>query len=134
MQLIMFTKHLAGLDVPLIIDALHSAGMDGADLCVRDGYPVNPGNVESALPAVAKKFAGAALKIPLVTAPGDFSRPDIDYAERLYAACAEAGVRHIKLGYWHWRPGHPSPPSSRCALLTGRGWSSAPPSATICGS
>jgi sugar phosphate isomerase/epimerase len=38
----------------------------------------------------------------LVTAPTDLTRPDVEYAERLYAACGEAGVRHIKLGYWHW--------------------------------
>ena len=105
MRFIMFTKHLEGLDVPGIIEALQSVGVDGADLCVRDGYPVNPGNIATALPAAAKQFAAAGLSIPLVTAPGDFSRPDIDYAERYYAACGEAGVKHIKLGYWHWKPG-----------------------------
>ena len=105
MQFIMFTKHLEGLDVSGIIDALQSVGVDGADLCVRNGYPVNPGNIETALPAAAKQFAAAGLSIPLVTAPGDFNRPDIDYTERYYAACGEAGVKHIKLGYWHWKPG-----------------------------
>ena len=43
MKFIMFTKHLQGLDVPDIIEALHSVGVQGADLCVRSGYPVNPG-------------------------------------------------------------------------------------------
>ena len=105
MKLIMFTKHLEGLDVAGIIEALNAVGVDGADLCVRDGYPVNPENIETALPAAAKQFAAAGLSIPLVTAPGDFNRPQIDYAERYYAACGEAGVKHIKLGYWHWRPG-----------------------------
>jgi sugar phosphate isomerase/epimerase len=102
----MFTKHLEGLDVPQIIDALKSVGVQGADLCVRPGYPVNPENATTALPAAAKAFAQAGLVIPLVTTPGDFTRPDIDYAERLYAACEEAGVQHVKLGYWHWTPKH----------------------------
>lgn len=102
MQLIMFTKHLEGLDVPGIIEALQSVGVDGADLCVRNGYPVNPDNVETALPAAARQFEEAGLSIPLVTAPGDFNRPDIEYAERYYAACGEAGVKHVKLGYWRW--------------------------------
>ncbi|MEZ4710073.1 MAG: sugar phosphate isomerase/epimerase [Caldilineaceae bacterium] len=105
MQLIMFTKHLEGLDVPAIIEALNAVGVDGADLCVRNGYPVNPENIATALPAAARQFAAAGLSIPLVTAPGDFNRPDIDYAERYYAACGEAGVKHVKLGYWHWQPG-----------------------------
>jgi len=104
-QFIMFTKHLEGLAVDGIIEALQSVGVSGADLCVRAGYPVNPDNIATALPAAAKRFAEAGLSIPLVTAPGDFNRPDIDYAERYYAACGEAGVKQIKLGYWHWRPG-----------------------------
>ncbi len=105
MQFIMFTKHLAGLDVCGLIKALQAVGVDGADLCVRPGYPVNPENIERALPAAAKQFAEAGLSIPLVTAPGNFNRPDIDDAERYYAACGEAGVKHIKLGYWHWKSG-----------------------------
>ena len=99
---IMFTKHLEDLDVPGIIAALQSVGVQGADLCVRDGYPVNPSNIATALPEAAKQFAVAGLAIPLVTAPGDFNRPEIDYAEEYYAALSAAGVGHVKLGYWHW--------------------------------
>ena len=105
MKFIMFTKHLEGLDIPAIIDALSSVGVAGADLCVRPGYPVNPDNAETALPAAAQRFADAGLSIPLITTPGDFTRPDVSYAERLYAACAAAGVGFVKLGYWHWAVG-----------------------------
>ncbi|MSS70823.1 MAG: sugar phosphate isomerase/epimerase [Candidatus Latescibacteria bacterium] len=103
MKFIMFTKHLEGLDVPGIIKSLKSVGVEGADLCVRPGYPVNPENVEKALPETARLFAAEGLSIPLVTTPGDFVTPDVSYAERLYAACGKAGVGHIKLGYWHWK-------------------------------
>jgi sugar phosphate isomerase/epimerase len=104
MEFVMFTKHLQGLDVPGIIEALQSVGVEGADLCVRPGYPVGPENIERALPAAARQFAAEGLSIPLVTAPTGLTRPDVDYAERLYAACGEAGVGHVKLGYWHWSP------------------------------
>lgn len=104
MKKIMFTKHLEGLDVAGIIKGLKAATVEGADLCVRPGYPVNPENITKALPEAAKAFADEGLVIPLVTAPGDFTRPDIDYAEAFYGACGEAGVGHIKLGYWHWTP------------------------------
>ena len=78
---IMFTKHLEGLDVPGIIDALQSVGVQGADLCVRDGYPVNPGNIATALPEAAKRFADEGLSIPLVTAPGDFRAERTSYIQ-----------------------------------------------------
>ena len=102
MKYIMFTKHLQGLEVPGIMEALKSVGVEGADLAVRPGYPVNPDNVDRDLPKVAKQFADEGLCIPLVTTPGDFTAPDMDYAERMYAGCGEAGVENIKLGYWHW--------------------------------
>lgn len=105
MHLIMFTKHLEGLGLPELIDALHAANVNGADLCVREGYPVAPSNAETALPAAAKAFADAGLSIPLVTGPTDLTTPDVDYVESLYAACGEAGVKHIKLGYWRWHLG-----------------------------
>jgi len=102
MKFIMFTKHLEGLDIPDIMKALKSVGVDGADLCVRPGYPVNPDNVDRDLPKVAKQFANEGLCIPLVTTPGDFLSVDVPYVERMYSACGEAGVGNIKLGYWHW--------------------------------
>ena len=104
MKFIMFTKHLEGLEIPEIMKSLKSAGVEGADLCVRPGYPVNPENVDKALPEAARRFTGEGLCIPLVTTPGDFVTPSVDYADRLYAACGKAGVGHIKLGYWHWSP------------------------------
>ena len=104
MKYIMFTKHLEGLELPEIMKALKSVGVEGADLCTRPGYPVNPENAATELPKAAKMFADEGLSIPLITTPGDFTTPDVDYAESLYAAAGEAGVKHIKLGYWHWKP------------------------------
>jgi sugar phosphate isomerase/epimerase len=98
---IMFTKHLEGWDLGQIIDGLQRGGVQGADLCVRPGYPVTPENAAVELPAAARRFADAGLSIPLITTPGDFVDPGMDYAESLFAACAEAGVQFVKLGYWY---------------------------------
>jgi sugar phosphate isomerase/epimerase len=105
MKFIAFTKHFEGKDVAGLIEALQFIGVEGADLCVRPGYPVHPENAPTALPAAARAFAEAGLSIPMITTPGDFTRADLDYAEPLFAACQAAGIGLIKLGYWHWQPG-----------------------------
>lgn len=102
---IMFTKHLTGWGLEQIIDGLKHAGVEGADLCVRPGYPVNPENAKTELPKAAKMFADNGLCIPLITTPGDFTEAGIDYAEPLLEACAEAGVKLVKLGYWYMEEG-----------------------------
>jgi sugar phosphate isomerase/epimerase len=102
---IMFTKHLEGWDLCQIIAGLKSAGVEGADLCVRPGYPVNPENAKTDLPAAAKRFADEGLCIPLITTPGDFTDAGMDYADSLFEACAEAGVKFVKLGYWYMEEG-----------------------------
>lgn len=102
MKYIMFTKHLEGLDVAGIINALKSVGVEGADLCVRPGYPVNPENADKQLPAAAKQFTDEGLSIPLVTTPTSFLDPKDTDVQRVYAACGEAGVANLKVGYWHW--------------------------------
>jgi len=101
----MFTKHLEGWDLGRIIAGLKSAGVDGADLCVRPGYPVTPENAPTELPAAARRFADEGLCIPLITTPGDFTDATMDYARPLFEACAEAGVKLVKLGYWYMEEG-----------------------------
>ena len=105
MKFIMFTKHLESKAVPGLIKALKSVGVEGADLCVRPKYPVNPENAPTALPGAAKAFAAEGLSIPLITTPGDFTDPGIPYTEPLFAACREAGTGLIKLGYWTMEDG-----------------------------
>ena len=97
---IMFTKHLEGKDIGGLIEALKFVGVEGADLCVRPNYPVTPENAPKELPKAARAFAQAGLNVPLVTTPTRYTDPKERTVEPLFAACAEAGVRFVKLGYW----------------------------------
>jgi sugar phosphate isomerase/epimerase len=103
MKLVMFTKLLKGMEPSQLADTMLDLGFDGFDLCVRPGYPINPENVSTALPAAAKQWAARGLTVGLVTTNFDFTDPTKPEVEPLLAACAEIGCRRIKLGYWVWR-------------------------------
>lgn len=103
MQFVLFTKMLRDLDVGRLADTIQDLGFDGFDLAVRPGYPVNPDNVGTALPAAAKEWTNRGLTVGLVTTNFDFVDPAKPEVEPLLAASAEAGIRRIKLGYWVWR-------------------------------
>ena len=100
----MFTKHLQEYDLKKLVTALKSIGLDGADLCVRPGYPVTPENCDRMLKEAVNAFAAEGMSIPLVTTPGNFRDPAGAMSEKLFAACAAAGVKLIKLGYWVLEP------------------------------
>jgi sugar phosphate isomerase/epimerase len=97
---IVFTKHLKDLSVEQLIEGLKSVGADGADLCVRPGYPVDPDNAPVELPKAAEAFRAAGLAIPMVTTPTDLTNAATGYVEPLFRACGEAGVGLLKPGYW----------------------------------
>jgi sugar phosphate isomerase/epimerase len=103
MRFVYFTKLLQGLDVPGLVAFLKEAGLDGADLAVRPGYPVTPDNAVAELPRVARTFRDEGLVIGLVTAPTDLTDPDGAAARNLFEASAKAGVAAVKVGYFPYR-------------------------------
>jgi sugar phosphate isomerase/epimerase len=105
MQYIYFTKTMKTLGVPQMIEALKAMGADGADLCVRDGYAVNPGNAKTELPKAAAAFQRAGLSVPMISLPTGLHNPNDPSAEVLFAACHDAGVPYLKPGYWGFRQG-----------------------------
>ena len=50
MKLILFSKMLKDRSIDALADLAASLGIDGYDLAVRPGHPVNPDNVAAALP------------------------------------------------------------------------------------
>jgi sugar phosphate isomerase/epimerase len=103
MRYVYFTKTLQTLDLPGTIGFLKEAGLDGADLTVRPGYPVTPDNVAAELPKAAKLFQDAGLVIGLVTGPTNLNDPANATAKSLFEACGKAGVPAIKIGYFNYK-------------------------------
>lgn len=104
MRYVYFTKTLQNLDVPSLISFCKETGLDGVDMAVRPGFPVNPDNAVSELPRAAKAFADAGLIIGLVSLPTNLTDPDNQAAKPVFEACARAKVPAVKLGYFGYRP------------------------------
>ncbi|MBL8793986.1 MAG: sugar phosphate isomerase/epimerase [Planctomycetia bacterium] len=103
MRYVYFTKTLQALDLAGMIAFLKEAGLDGADLAVRPGYPVTPDNVAVELPKAAKAFQDAGLTIGLVTAPTNLNDAESLIARTIFEACGKAGVPAIKIGYFTYK-------------------------------
>jgi len=100
MDYIFFSKMLQKQSIEELIGSLRFIGADGVDLTVRPGYPVEPDTVAQTLVPAAQTIRAAGLSVPMITTPGDFTSSALPYAEPLFAACGEAGIRLVKLGYW----------------------------------
>jgi sugar phosphate isomerase/epimerase len=103
MRLVYFTKLLKSLDVAGLIGFCQDAGLAGVDLAIRPGYPIHPDNVAEELPRAAKAFAEAGLTIGMATTATDITDANSDAAKKLFDACAKAGVRHVKIGYFPYK-------------------------------
>jgi sugar phosphate isomerase/epimerase len=103
-DVILFTKLFRDLPIPALGELVRGFGLDGLDLCVRPGYPVNPENAPETLPIAAQEMARQGLHIPMVTGSLDLTRPDDPTAETMLRAMDAAGVRLLKLGYVFWDP------------------------------
>ena len=103
MQYLYFTKSLQALDIPGVIAFLKDAGLDGADMAVRPGYPVTPDNAAMELPKAAKAFKDAGLVIGLVSTPTTLNDPDVAASKIVFEACARAEVPAVKVGYFPYQ-------------------------------
>ena len=98
--IVIFTKHFKELDLKDLAGAIKEAGAEGADLCVRPGFPVEPSKAAADLPAAVRLFKDQGLCVAQITLPTDFIDPKAPGVEDVFAACAKAQVPLLKLGYW----------------------------------
>jgi sugar phosphate isomerase/epimerase len=87
-----------------LVELARSLGIEGYDLTVRPGHPVNPDNAEEELPRVAALMRQNGLDIPMITGDGGLLEPSHPTALPILRGMAEADVRLLKLGYWHFHP------------------------------
>lgn len=74
--------------IPVLGEMLAGLGVDGLELPVRPGYPVNPDNVAEELPKAARVLASFGQRIYSIAGPTD---------ETTIAACGAAGVPTIRV-------------------------------------
>lgn len=92
--LAIFTKPWKALSLPELAQHIKSLGFDLIELPVRPGFQVEPDNIERDLPAAVKLLGEHGLRVLNVTA--DMPLND----ERLYSACAEAGIGMNRVMFW----------------------------------
>jgi sugar phosphate isomerase/epimerase len=102
MQFILFTKPLGSLSLEALAEQVATCGYDGVDLTVRPKGHVDPQNVRAELPHARDILRDRGLTIGLATT--GITEADDPVTEPTFAALAECGVRHAKLGYWPFDP------------------------------
>jgi sugar phosphate isomerase/epimerase len=103
MRYVYFTKTLQSLTIPELIAFLKGAGLDGADLAVRPGYPVTPASTATELPKAARAFKDAGLTIALVSTPTTLNDAGTADAKAIFEACATADIPAVKIGYFPYQ-------------------------------
>lgn len=93
-ELAVFTKPWKALPLPDLARRIQALGFDLIELPVRPGFQVEPDNIERGLPAAVKLLGEHGVRVLNVTA--DMPLDD----ERLYSACAEAGIGMNRVMFW----------------------------------
>lgn len=93
-----FTKHWKPLPLPQMAAVLAAMGFDGAELPVRPGFQVEPGQASEALPEAQNILADAGLPIYSVAAP---------LAREVFSGCAKAGIPQIRIMFTSQDPSIP---------------------------
>lgn len=107
MRLLYFSKPVRDPDLSRLISVLQKLEVHGVDLALRPGYPVTPENCRRELVKAVGRLKQEGFSVPLVSIPTDTTRPAD--CEPIYAACHDAGVPNVKIGYFDYRKGPYAP-------------------------
>jgi len=102
MTVVIFTKMFRTCSLPELAEVALELRVSGFDLAVRAAHCVNPDNVRRTLPQAAEVFSAQGLTIELVTTETNVTHPEDPAIPPIWRACAEQGIRNVKIGYWRW--------------------------------
>jgi len=105
MRYVYFTKLLKGMTLAETAGFLKEAGVSGADLAVRPGYPVTPTDPMAKFEEAVRVLRDQGLSVPLVSAPTDLIDPKSAACRNLFENCGKVGVQYVKIGYFGYRGG-----------------------------
>ena len=105
MKIVINSKFFAHLSVEQLGEKAIELGYDGVDICIRPGHPIHVDNTIDTLPQAIKIWEDQGLVCPLATSPVTMTDPKAAASEKLYRACAEAGVPRLKIGFWRFNEG-----------------------------
>lgn len=101
---LLFTKLFGTRSISEIGDTAADLGFDGIDMLIRPGTTVSYDGLQ-ALPDVVRRLGEHGLAMPMVTT--DLTDADTDPTKDVLNACADAGVKLVRLGYWKYPGLHP---------------------------
>ncbi len=93
-EVALFVKPWKALALPELAAHVRALGFDLIELPVRPEFPVEPESIETDLPAAVKTLADHGLRVLNITAANSLDD------ERLYSACAEAGIAMNRVMFW----------------------------------
>lgn len=98
--IIVFTKSFKERTIKQLAEDILYMGAQGADMAIREGYPVEPENIEKKLPEAVRVFKDAGISIPMVTSPGGMTDPSNGNTEKFVETLSACGIKLLKIGYW----------------------------------
>ena len=104
MKFLLFTKSLAQLSLSDLAGLGASLGVDGYDLCVREGHQVQPEDVQSTLPQAVDALGARSLVVGMVSLPPNLTDPDDPRTLAVCRAMRQSGVSLLKIGYFPFKP------------------------------
>jgi len=98
MELALFSKLFPGTDVDELAERVLAVGFHAIELPVRPGYQCVPQEAARRLVPTVERLRELGIEVPIVTAP--VVEPTDPLTQAIYEACALAGVRYLRPGYW----------------------------------
>ncbi len=105
MKIVINSKFFASFSIEGLGEKAVELGYDGIDICIRPGHPIHVDNATDTLLKAVRIWESQNLICPMATAAIDIIDPKSQDAEKLFIACAEAGIPRLKIGFFRFNAG-----------------------------